>query len=241
MALPTYVASGTYAEGTGAIVPGLPTGHTTNDILVLQVETNGTQPAAAPAGWTEFPSSPQDEAVAGGICLAAFWKRHDGSETDPTVADTGNHQSAFVAAYRGVRTTGNPYDEGVSATNGSIDTSADTEFVSSTITTTEPDCLVLCFAAHGLDGLTAANFGAPSNASLANLGDRHDDSTSAGSGGGIALFDGEKETAGAVDAFTSTMANSAVDANIVVALVGESAGAAFIPLDDFGRMGIFGI
>jgi hypothetical protein len=224
MALPTYVASGTYAEGTGAIVPGLPAGHTTDDILVLQVETNGNQPASAPSGWTQFPNSPQDEAVAGGICLAAFWKRHDGSETAPTVADTGNHQSAFIAAYRGVRNTGNPYDEDAGASAGNIDASADTAFDSATITTTEADCMVVCFAAHGLDGLTAGNFGTPSNSDLANVAERHDDSTSSGSGGGIALFDGEKASAGSVGAFTSTLGSSAPHASIVVALVGVSDG-----------------
>ena len=108
--LPSVVAVGTSATGTGDITPGLPAGHTTNDILLLFVQSNN-QAATAPAGYTKLGPSLGigTAAAAGATRLTVFWKRDGGSETDPTVTDTGDHTLGQIMGIRGCPTSGDPF------------------------------------------------------------------------------------------------------------------------------------
>src|SRR5882672_7107385 len=70
-ALPTFIAAGTFAEGTGNITPGPPAGIQANDILLLFVET-ANETVSAPAGWSAVADSPQGTGTVGGATSTAL-------------------------------------------------------------------------------------------------------------------------------------------------------------------------
>lgn len=221
MAIPTFVAAGTQGAGAGAVVPGLPAGAQADDILVLGVDSNSSQPAAAPTGYTQFPDSPQDVGGLGSACLSVFWKRHSGSETDPTVADTGNHTNAVIIAIRGCITTGDPFD----VTAGNVQVGVSTTVTIPGDTTTVADCLIVALATHSTDTLTA-QFSAWANADLSDVTERVDNSTDAGGGGGIGIATGGKATAGAYGNTTATLATSSEQGRMSIALKPAASGTA---------------
>lgn len=197
---PTFVAAGTSATGTGDVIPGVPSGHTTNDILVLLVQTNN-QTAAAPAGYTQMGPAAGigTTAVAGATRLTAFWKRDGGSETDPTVVDTGDHTLAQIIGIRGCPTTGDPFrNVGTTAKR-----TASTTGTGSAGATPADNCLVLQAFAHGLDSASAV-FSSWTNASLSAVTERVDVATADGNGGGIGAATGLLATVGAFVATTVT-------------------------------------
>src|SRR5688500_11199076 len=101
---PVYVAKGTFQSGTGALTVPMPTGIRNDDLLLLVVET-ANQVITTPTGWTQVTGSPQSigtAAAAGGVRLGVFWKLVRGTEASVSVADSGDHQTAIVTAYRGV-------------------------------------------------------------------------------------------------------------------------------------------
>lgn len=202
MAAPAVRSVGAIASGVGDITPALGAGHTTNDIILIYVESAQTI-ATPPTGYAHVADSPQDSAgaLAAATVLSVLWKRHDGSETDPTITDTGNHTMARIVVVSGCITTGDPWD----VTSGSTDSAASTSVSVPGDTTTVADTLCLASAAQNLpDGDTTTEFGAPTNASLTSLTERIDNTTSAGNGGGLWVVSGVKAAAGTVDATTCT-------------------------------------
>src|SRR3990167_3527026 len=173
-----FRAAGAVAAGVGAITPALPTGHTLNDILLLYVETSCQTPPATwpPTGWAETPDSPQATpsvnagAAAANTQLHVLWKRHDGSESAPTVGDSGNHTQGVIVAYSGCVTSGDPWDVtagGASATN-------DTALTVGGDTTTVANTLVVIGVALSL-GVT--NEGDQCIGSWANRSEEHTSET----------------------------------------------------------------
>src|SRR5438552_1129817 len=118
-----FRAAGTTSSGNAAVTPGLPTGHVTNDILVMIVQSSNEAiavPTNATSGtWAEVTGSPVSigtAASAGAARLGVFWMRDPGTSIGTvTVADTGNHTMAGIAAYSGCITFGNPWE--LTATN----------------------------------------------------------------------------------------------------------------------------
>ncbi len=64
--VPTFVAAGTRGTGVGATTPTIPAGSTTNDIMLLIVETSNNT-VSAPAGWTNVTNSPQGSGTSDAI------------------------------------------------------------------------------------------------------------------------------------------------------------------------------
>src|SRR5690348_5522986 len=89
---PSIVSVGTSFTSTGVPTATLPGTHATNDILVLVLQSSN-QDIATPAGYTQLgpKNGLGDAASAGGSKLAIFWKRDGGSESAPTIADSGDH------------------------------------------------------------------------------------------------------------------------------------------------------
>ena len=111
---------------TGAITPAWPT-HQVNDIALLVVETaNQAVTLSTPAGFVEVTNSPQGTGTAAGTAatrLAVYWKRAASSaESAPTVDNSGDHQIARIITFRGVTTSGNPWD----VTAGNVASTAST-------------------------------------------------------------------------------------------------------------------
>ena len=217
----THVANGTYTAGTGNATPPIPGGATTNDVMVLICETDNqviaNDASLKTAGWTEFTSSPQGTT---GTRLTAYWKRHDGSESNPALGDAGDHTGGQVLVFRGCITTGSP----INAEAGSVAGTASTSVTFPTITTTEASCLVVNAVVWSTDS-ASAQASAWTNASLASITEIQDSGSTAGNGGGLSVAIGVKTAAGSVSATTATLGTSATQGRLTFALTPEPLGA----------------
>lgn len=226
-AAPTYnnppvvvAAQGTVAATTtsGTVIPP---SVLTNDIEVLISESAGGEPISWTdlAGFTEFPNSPQATgALTAGTRINAYWRRAtaDGVGASPAYNDPGDHQGNRILAYRGVKTSGVPYD----VTAGDVKAAASVAVQAPGVTTTVPNCLILNLFTHDLD-VTGDQFSAQANASLVSVTEQMTMSYTAGNGGGICACVGVKTTAGVVDPTTATVTSS-VNAMMTIALVPAS-------------------
>lgn len=214
-AVPAFVAVGAFQSGTGALTVPPPAGIAANDLLVLLVES-ANQAITTPTGWTQVTNSPQSTgtaAAAGGVRLGVFYKFTAGSESSASVADTGDHTTAIMAAYRGVDTT-SPFN----ATAGSVQASASASWTLPGVTTTGDNCLIVLAIGNDRDLNNSASISSFSNANLNSLSERFDQTVNSSTGGGLALLDGGLLTAGATGTTSVTSAASNTAAFITLAL-----------------------
>jgi hypothetical protein len=208
MALPTFVAAGAFTSSVGAITPALPAGIVADDILLLFLETHqetATVPTPNGGTWTETASSPQGSGTVGANSSAritVFWSRYNGTQGNPTTNDPGNHISGRILAFRGVRTTGDPWN----TSSGSAGVASPTATITGG-TTTVNDCLIVMGIATEDDGdvWSGANF---ANASLANRTVRTDDTHTAGDQGHLTTWTGELATAATYNSTTRDLSPS---------------------------------
>lgn len=226
---PVWIANGAQAAGALAITPALPSGILTDDILLLLLETaNQAISIPTPNGgtWTEVTSSPQGTGTAGGLTatrLTMFWSRYNGTQGAPTTSDSGDHQLGFIAAFRGARTSGDPW----SITSGNVDATSDTSLSATGATTTVAECTVVIGAALMDD---AQDFGATwTNADLANIDTLANEATAAGNDGRVGMVTGLKSASGAYGATTNTITANSVKGMMTVALWPPAAAAGTWP------------
>jgi hypothetical protein len=212
--LPTWVAIGVLTADVAADTTPLPAGWQADDIFVLLVESADQAVSLPSGGWEEIANSPVS-ANSGTLPtrLTAFWKRATGSESEPTIADAGDHTCSIMIAIRGCPASGNPFN--TTAGNG---TAAGTAVSLPAITTTIDNCFILGVVARGQD-TTAARFGSWTNASVTNLSDRYDEGSSQGNGGGFGVVTGTKVTAGNCGNFTCTDVATEEHAMMTMALL----------------------
>ena len=122
---------------------GLPSSHTTNDILVYVacgVRPGDTPTFGTPTGYTQIFSDPQ-----GQMGFAAWWKRDGGSETAKSisVSDGFAFAAGLVFCVTGCLTSGTPY-EGLQQGFGAADPPD--------LTTTNTNRLLITFYAGGCLG-----------------------------------------------------------------------------------------
>lgn len=197
-ALPTIVALGAANAGTTAAVAyGLPAGYAADDILLLPVESGQTAGLTPPTGWAHVLNSPRPQGT-NVTSLSVFWKRAIASEATPSVPGAANHQTGRVIAIRGCVTSGNPWDIG--AVNSAV---ASTTFSLALGTTTVANALLVIFAGSG-NTLATDQFGAFTDASLANIIKQGIAGTANGNGGSVDLITGEKAVAGNAGTITAT-------------------------------------
>lgn len=225
MAMPTFVAAGAEDGAIGAITPVLPAGLNTNDILLLFIETANeviTIPTPNGGTWTEVASSPQGTGALG-TRLTVFWSRYNGTQGDPTSSDSGNHQVGHIEAYRGVRTSGDPWN----ITSGNVDTTGPATLTVGGATTTVDNCLVVIAVADDWDNTSTTRYTNWVNADLASVTERWDSGVASGNGGGVGVATGEKASQGAYGN-TTVDQNAAITLNgyMTIALEGASAAAA---------------
>lgn len=202
----TYVGAGTPAFGNNTVTIGLPASTTSGDLLLLLIETANDGTFTTPTGWFAHPSPPGIGTSAGSTStkLWAFYRYQDGTVTgvSPQASPLPNHKWGVVVAFRGVATWNNPFTG--SATNTS---SGNTTITFGSVTTPSANAMVVDVVAHGVD-TTGGQVSGWTNANLASVSEGFDDSTTNGSGGGIAVSYGIKATAGAVTATTATLATA---------------------------------
>lgn len=146
MAAPTLFAAGAlFAANSGSnITPVIPASCQANDIMVFAAMCNGSTTFDPPVGWTEFGAA----VASANQSSKWFWKRHDGSESDPTAVAESLLFSNTVGGYgriyvfRGCLTSGTPFED---ATNNGTPTLSTTP-ASPTITTTAADRLAVTLA-----------------------------------------------------------------------------------------------
>lgn len=216
---PVFQAAGAASGGAGAVTPAWPT-HEVSDVGLLICESAGAETPAAPAGWTAVTNGIQATGDATtGTTLSVFWARATSAAmATPTVADVGNHLFCQILTYRGVVTSGNPWD----VTAGGVKSTASTAFSATGVTTTTNNTLIVQAVSRENDA-GGAGFSAQANGNLTALAERADGGTSFGNGGGIAVTDGVLATAGATGTTTGTVTNS-VNAFVTIALLPEGAG-----------------
>lgn len=200
-------------------------GRASGDLLVIAVMT-ANQPITAPTGFvqegaTQFRGT---AGVGGAVALQLFTKVSDGTETTIAIADGGDIQYAVGTVFRGV--SGAAVAIEASAGNN---VAAATSVTFGGVTTTVGDCLVVTFVATDRDS-AGPSFSAQANASLANLTERFDAGTATGTGGGLAIYTGEKQVAGATGNTTATQAASAAYCWITLALKNSAGGGASAPV-----------
>src|SRR5688572_23988929 len=223
MPMPTFVAAGGFVGSATTATPSLPAGIQANDILLLFVETENEPVTLSDAQGFTSVGVPTGTGVAGATnasLISVFWKRATGSDSAPTVADAGDHVACRILAFRGVKTSGDPWNV---APVWSIDATSDTSGSATGVTTTAPNCLIVIGAANVIDTNTSQTV-TYTNANLANLGGTGaGDNTNQGSGGGFNVGTGEKATAGATGTTTITYSAATNKSMVVIPLEGQGA------------------
>lgn len=237
------ISSATIA-GTGSITPPLPQAHIANDILFLFVQSSN-ETITAPAGYTEIDSQSSmatgTAATAGSLRIAVFWKRDGGSETNPTVTDTGDHTMAWMCGWRDCPTTGNPWDVETVGLQATTATAVDWQSAGiaygsngGTLTTAMSNTEVIFLVGHAVDVIAGTNEVTGSTAAaLTSVAEPFkegafvDLTTNAGTGGGFALMTGEKIIAGNIiqpsgNDFSCTLATTSKHAIFALALKSTS-------------------
>lgn len=231
MAAPTYVATGTLASGSGGTInPGLPTGLQANDIMLLFVFLPDNNTVDIPSGWAHVTNSPavhNSAASFGTVQLAVLWKRATGSDSAPSVSDSGPASlgiiAARISAFRGVVTSGNPWDATGKDTNDAVN--ADPSITG--ITTTVAETLVVVVNAATCDA--SSSYSSWTNANLTSFTERFDSNFNSGINI-LGMATGTKTTAGAIGTTTINITDPAWNVSMVIALkpnanVSMSAGA----------------
>lgn len=214
MAVPVFRATGAKAAGTTSATPALPAGIQTNDILLLFAESNSGEAVTVPTPnggtWTQVTGSPQASTDSR---LTVFWSRYNGTQGAPTTGGTTDHVIAFIAAWSGCITSGDPWN----ITVGGVEDVSDTSLSATGGTTTVADCLVVITSSTGTDSDTAQH-SAQANADLTSVTERQDVCTNTGGGGGVQATEGAKATAGTFGATTATLATASTKGFLSIAL-----------------------
>lgn len=212
---PQWIGHGT-AANTATPNPittlGLPTGRLPGDLLLLLVQNDnasslgGDNPSdTAYAGWTLVGRQPTTSSGANSARITAYYAWSQDISSAPTIADTGDHQSAVICGYRGVNPD-NPFNAIAAGLNN---TAATAVSMNVGVTTTVDLCRVLYLLTNNSDAVGTDWFaGTVTNANLTDLhythADRFNQKWNVGTGGGLCVIDGIKTVAGATGTTSGT-------------------------------------
>lgn len=217
MAIPVFVAAGTFQSGTAALTVPPPAGYLAGHLLLLLVESANQAIALPSGGWQEVTNSPQSTgtaAAAGGVRLAVFWKWAAGVEPSVSIADSGDHTTAVMLAVSGAGK--------IHLTAGNVLSSASTSLSWPSLTTTINDCLLILCGANDRDIASSANLTSQANSALSSVTKQVDQTVTSGAGGGLAVISGGLATAGAVGSTTATNGASVTFAYLTIAIEPEA-------------------
>ena len=216
-----FVNVGAASGALTAITPALPASLQTDDILLGIGETFAQDfPPATPfppTGWAHVTLSPVTNDTS--TRLFVIWKRVVGGETAASWGDSGDHNLGQIIAYRGCKTTGNPWNIVSVAVDATLDNSA--SWPAHPTGTTVADCLVLFIGAWSDDFATGALSG---GTGLGAFTEHLDFVGAAGNDGAIFCASATKATAGVTGNPVATLTGTAMKALMTLAL--EPPGAA---------------
>lgn len=227
--IPSFVAAGVRAKGSGSVTVAYPAGVVTDDVLLLLQETAGGDAAPiAPATWTQVTNSPSADTTgvsSGQTRISVFWKRYNGAGSDAAeslsgvyLSDAGDHQFCIIVAFRNCYLTGNPWDTTAASSAGSATAAISVP----TVTTSGTNRLIVAIASTSYEADTTTEFSGWTNAALTGITEIVDFTESNGDGGGIGAAYGFKATAGATGATTATAAHAERHAYLTIALKGQT-------------------
>lgn len=222
------IALGTNNAGTTVGVTYALPSHQTDDVLLLTTECNVTAGLTAPSGWSNVVNSPKAQG-SNVTTLNGFWKRAtSGSETNPVVAATIDHQIGSPLRIRGGLISGNPWD---ASTSGGQTSSASGRTFSGFNTLTADSLIVYLLAA---DADTAIDiFGTLATPTgLTGFTTLTTNPSTNGNGGELLIAYGTKATAGFVGNLTWTFSTAAAWSGIALAF--PPAGAGSIEFEGWG-------
>lgn len=205
-----FRSKGAWCAGTTSVSFTMPTTHVAGDLLLMFIHTCNNAITTPPGnGWQLLSPSPQSTGTANtalGVRLTVYWKiAASSSEAAQTVGVTsGTATNGLTIAISDPN--GTPFD--VTPT-GSVQAASAANFTCPTITTVNDNCLIINAVALDNDTNSSTAVTAQSNASLASITRQHGQTVSNGTGGGIYIATGVKETAGAVNGTTGTVAAAA--------------------------------
>ena len=221
----SFVNKGTWGSGTSAISPGLPASMQAGDFCLLFIESANEAISITNNGsitWTQVTNSPVSNGVTAATALAVrfavYYGWYSSGTTAPTIADSGNHTTGIIMAFRGVDPT-TPFDATPVAL--ATETTARTALAPPGITTATDNAMVIYGIALDADVTTSnpgAITGTPTNANLTNLTLQHAQTISSGVGGGIGVITGFKATAGSSGAITGATTPSSTHTYLTMAL-----------------------
>ena len=222
MALPVHQATGSGVASNGGSATIVWPTHLADDVGLLLVQTANSPVTLGGAGsgdWTATADSPQGTGTENNVDatrLSLYWARATGSsQGDVTVTADNNIVLGGITTFRGVITTGDPWD----VTAGDVEAATDTANVAIPgDTTTVADCLIAAIFAHGIDDSVDSINTDEANADLVNLTQRTEYQTPVGKGGGLWLATGELATAGAYGTTTLTITANHTQGRICLAL-----------------------
>lgn len=206
MAAPFFFGAGAAVSGINSVSAVWPANHAVDDVALLVIETDGAGTTLTPAGWTHVTGSPvTDVASAAGSKLHVLWRRATSTaEANVATGDSGDHQTARIFVFRGVNTTGDPWNAITTGTKATASTTATLP----SITTTIDESLIVGIVSRPDDSASTTAFGAPVNAGITwdTNADIESGSTS-GNGGGFVMVAGVEAAAGATGTTTLTCPN----------------------------------
>lgn len=217
---PTWKAGGQVVIATSAqsLTPVWPA-HQAGDIgfLILSGLGVNNYTLSTPSGFVEVTGSPQKDAtVSTSSRLQVWWCRASSSAmAPPVIADAASDDAkvAAIVVIRGAAASGNPWD----VTAGDAPAAAGTAITFPGVTTTVANTLIMNILAHRVDS-DAAQVSGWANADLTGLTEHFDYDSITSLGYGIAIATGVKAAAGAVSGTTATLATSATQARLTIAV-----------------------
>jgi hypothetical protein len=221
LAAPTFQAEGTFvAASGGTLTVTVPAGYQDNDVFMLFVESTNDTITVLSSGWTQVADSPKGTGTAGaagGVRLAVYYKIVSGAQSSVGVSTAVNNHAAIIANFRGVDTAAP-----INASVGKTDSVATTIVEWPVVTTTVDNTLIV--NAAGLDKDLADSDTLTTmwaNSDIINLTERHDQTVTAGAGGGVAYGTGVMAESGTMSDDTTVVADtSTTHAYLTIALKG---------------------
>lgn len=215
---PYFRLAGTQQHGLGALTVPWPD-HDVNDIALLLIENQdaGAPSLSTAAGFVQVTNSPQLTSLASR--LSVYWCRATSSAmASPVIADPGDHCIAQILVFRGVKTTGNPWNVTAGSTIGNGSSSLMTL---PTATTTVDNCLVVLAGTTNADGGSLAWASGWANSTLLDVHEVTDIRTDDGGGGGIVAAVGVMEAAGVIGTSTFSSTANSQGGGMTIALLPE--------------------
>jgi hypothetical protein len=220
--MPTVVGVGVAnAATTTGVTYAWPVGYTAtaDDIGMLFISSQQTAGITmSSSGWANVTNSPRSQA-ANSNTINVYWIRLTGGEAAPVTNGASDFQTGFTIVFRGVRTAGNPWDY----TPVAAGKTSSTTWAMVGGTTTVADCLWVGAISGNTDTATDG-FAFTTSGNLTNVTEQEENWSALGNGGGIAVYTGEKASAGAVGTIDGSASPTSNQSHINLALVGAAAG-----------------